>query len=61
MEDAILSSEEKAAELEALINDPDFHANRFAELPATLAKLEAAKAETARLYARWEELEALPK
>jgi ATP-binding cassette subfamily F protein uup len=61
MEDTILAAEEKAAELEALINDPDFHANRFAELPETLTKLEAAKAEAARLYARWEELEALPK
>jgi len=61
MEDTILAAEEKAAELEALINDPDFHANRFAELPEKLAKLEAAKAEAARLYARWEELEALPK
>ncbi|HEY8960638.1 MAG TPA: ABC-F family ATP-binding cassette domain-containing protein [Luteolibacter sp.] len=61
MEDSILAAEEKVAELEALINDPDFHANRFAELPETLTKLEAAKAETARLYARWEELEALPK
>lgn len=61
MEDAILAAEEKVAELEALINDPDFHANRFAELPETLTKLEAAKAESTRLYARWEELEALPK
>ncbi|HEY8933353.1 MAG TPA: ATP-binding cassette domain-containing protein, partial [Rariglobus sp.] len=61
MEDAILLAEEKVAELEALINDPDFHATRFAELPETLAKLDAAKSETARLYARWEELEALPK
>jgi ATP-binding cassette subfamily F protein uup len=61
MEDTILAAEEKVAELETLINDPDFHANRFAELPETLAKLEAAKAEAARLYSRWEELEALPK
>jgi ATP-binding cassette subfamily F protein uup len=61
MEDIILAAEEKVAELEALINDPDFHANRFAELPETLGKLEAAKAEAARLYSRWEELEALPK
>ena len=61
MEDAILLAEEKVGELEALINDPDFHATRFTELPETLAKLDAAKAEIARLYARWEELEALPK
>jgi ATP-binding cassette subfamily F protein uup len=61
MEDTILAAEEKVAELEALINDPDFHSTRFAELPETLTKLEAAKAEAARLYARWEELEALPK
>jgi hypothetical protein len=43
------------------MKDPDFHTNRCPDLPETLTKLDAAKAETARLYARWEELEALPK
>ena len=34
------------------LNDPDFQANRFAEIPALVAKLDAAKAEVARLYQR---------
>ena len=58
MESAILAVEEKISEIEALFGDPDFFAKygpRSAELQA---ELEAARAESARLYARWEELEA---
>ncbi len=59
VEGAILAAEEKVSAIEALLNDPDFQVNRFAEVPDTVAKLEKAKADVARLYARWEELEAL--
>ncbi len=58
MEEAILVAEEAVAELEGKLNDPEFQKN-YAEIPATVAKLDAAKAEVVRLYARWEELEAV--
>jgi ATP-binding cassette subfamily F protein uup len=56
MEEAILVAEEAVAELEGKLNDPEFQKN-YAEIPATVAKLDEAKAKVARLYARWEELE----
>jgi ATP-binding cassette subfamily F protein uup len=59
MEDTILAAEEAVAALEQQLNDPDFQAKNFAEIPALVAKLDAAKAEVARLYHRWEELGAL--
>lgn len=61
MEAAIHAVETRAQELEALLNDPAFHATRSAESPKVIADLEAAKAETARLYNRWEELDAIAK
>jgi ATP-binding cassette subfamily F protein uup len=45
--------------LEIRLNDPEFQADHFAEIPALVAELDAAKAEVARLYLRWEELEQL--
>lgn len=59
MEDTILHAEQAAAAIEAKLNDPDFQQKHFTEIPAQVAKLEAAKATIARLYTRWEELEAL--
>ena len=59
MEDTILAAEETVAALERQLNDPEFQAKQFAEIPALVAKLDAAKAEVARLYHRWEELGAL--
>ncbi len=59
MEDTILTAEEAVAALEHQLNDPDFQAKQFAEIPTLVAKLDAAKAEVARLYHRWEELGAL--
>ncbi len=58
MEEAILLAEEAVTDLEAKLNDPEFQQN-YEEIPAAVAKLEESKAEVARLYARWEELEAL--
>ena len=46
-------------ELEQQLNDPEFQAKQFAEIPALVAKLDAAKAGVTRLYHRWEELGAL--
>ncbi len=57
MENAIGLAEEKIMELEEIFSDPDFftkHGTRTQELQT---ELEAARAEAARLYARWEELE----
>ena len=59
MEETILAAEEKVQELEATLNDPDFHINRFQEIPALLESLEKAKADCAALYTRWETLEAI--
>jgi ATP-binding cassette subfamily F protein uup len=59
MEDTILTAEEAVAALEHQLNDPEFQAKNFTEIPTLVAKLDAAKAEVARLYHRWEELGAL--
>ncbi|MCP5531614.1 MAG: ABC-F family ATP-binding cassette domain-containing protein [Akkermansiaceae bacterium] len=59
MEDTILRAEDEAATFEADINDPAFQAENYAEIPGLVEKLDARKAEIARLYDRWAELEAL--
>jgi ATP-binding cassette subfamily F protein uup len=59
METAILAIEKEAEGLEALLHDPDFQAKRFAEIPELVEKLDADKAKVAKLYTRWEELEAI--
>jgi len=59
MEETILTAEEKVSELESQLNDPEFQAKNFNEIPALVEKLEAAKARAATLYKRWEELEAV--
>jgi ATP-binding cassette subfamily F protein uup len=59
MEAAILAAEEEVAALEARLNDPEFQTSSFAEVPAAVARLEEARAEAARLYQRWEELETI--
>jgi ATP-binding cassette subfamily F protein uup len=61
MEEKILKAEERVQELETLLNDPSFFVTRSMEAPAKIAELEAAKAEVARLYARWEELDQIGK
>ena len=59
MEGNILAAEEKAATLDKTLNDPEFYVTRSLEAPAMIKELEAANAEIARLYARWQELEAI--
>ncbi|MFN5496942.1 MAG: ABC transporter ATP-binding protein, partial [bacterium] len=57
MEAAIAAAEKKHADLEAKLNDPKLVADHAAYAKACDAA-GAAQAEIARLYARWEELEA---
>ena len=59
MEEAILTAEERAAELDALLNDPSFYITRSQEAAGLQADLDALREEITRLYARWEELEAI--
>jgi ATP-binding cassette subfamily F protein uup len=56
IEGTILKVEKSVADLESLLNEPDFHATRTAEVPGVLSQLEAQRKEIDRLYARWEEL-----
>jgi ATP-binding cassette subfamily F protein uup len=55
----ILAAEEKVQSLDTTLNDPSFYIERSHEAPGLATNLEAAKAEVTRLYARWEELEAI--
>ena len=59
IEGVILAAEQGVGDIERRLNDPVFHAQSFAEIPAVIAQLDAAKAQVARLYTRWEELERL--
>jgi ATP-binding cassette subfamily F protein uup len=59
MEAAILAAESKVSELQSALNDPATYKERAAEVPAMVASLDGARAEVERLYARWQELEAL--
>jgi ATP-binding cassette subfamily F protein uup len=59
MEATILTAEEEVAAMEKTLNDPSFFVSRAKEAPALVAQLESKKAEVARLYARWHELDAV--
>jgi ATP-binding cassette subfamily F protein uup len=59
MERAICEAEARVVEIEATLNDPEFYVRRAAEAPGLVEELDVAKAEVQRLYARWEELEAI--
>jgi ABC transport system ATP-binding/permease protein len=59
MEAVILVAESRVAELEETLDDPAFYVTRSQDAPGIVAELEGAKAEVARLYSRWEELERL--
>jgi len=59
MEEAIMTAENRVGQLEKVLNDPEFYANRAREAPELVAELEAARAEVARLYARWAELDGI--
>ena len=59
IEDRIFAAEDEVATIESRLNDPEFQASNYEQLPAEMEKMEAARAATAALYARWEELQAI--
>ena len=59
MEARIVARENDVARIEALFTTPDFHRQYGAQTEQLKAELEATKQDLARLYARWEELEAI--
>ncbi len=59
IEATILIAEEKVQSIDAILNDPSFYITRSQEASDLSEELDAAKAKVAKLYARWEELEAL--
>ena len=61
MEETIVAAEGRVTELEATLSDPAVFKERGAEVQELVGKLEAARGEVERLYARWQELEAIPK
>jgi hypothetical protein len=56
MEDTIMHAEQLVADIESELSDPAFFTTRAIEAPAVTARLEAARADVARLYDRWEKL-----
>lgn len=58
IEAVILAAESKVADMEATLASPDFHKAVGPRAPLFLSDLDAARAEVARLYARWEDLSA---
>ena len=59
MEEAIMKAEQEVADIEALFLLPDFHQKYGKQTNELKERLEKGRAEVARLYARWEELESL--
>jgi ATP-binding cassette subfamily F protein uup len=59
IEAAISAAEERKASLEATLADPATYQRDGARVPQLKADLESAGAEVERLYARWQELEAI--
>jgi ABC transport system ATP-binding/permease protein len=61
MEAAITAAEEKVTSLEATLSDPNVFKDRPTEVQTLVGELDTARAEVERLFARWQELEAIPK
>ncbi|HTR56461.1 MAG TPA: ATP-binding cassette domain-containing protein [Kofleriaceae bacterium] len=61
IEETIVAAEREVATLEATLSDPAVFKERSTEVPELVAKLERARTEVERLFARWQELEAIPK
>jgi len=59
MEERIMEAEGEVERIEGVFASPDFHAKHGESSKELQAELEEARAEAARLYARWEELEAI--
>jgi ABC transport system ATP-binding/permease protein len=60
IEDVILAAEARVTELERTLEDPTTFKDRAPEVRTLIAQLDAARVEVTRLYARWEELAAIP-
>jgi ABC transport system ATP-binding/permease protein len=59
IEGTIAAAETRVGELEAQLSDPGVFKDRPTEVPALIAGLDAARAEVERLFARWQELDAI--
>src|SRR5262249_2987754 len=59
IEEAITAAEARVAALEATLSDPSVFKDRPTEVQALIADLDAARAEVERLFARWQELDAI--
>jgi ATP-binding cassette subfamily F protein uup len=59
IEATIATAEEVVVAHEAAVVDPAIFKERAAEVPAMMAALDAARAEVERLFARWQELDAI--
>ena len=59
IEETIAGAEKKVAQLEATLSDPAVFKERGAEVQTLVAELDAARAEVERLFARWQELDAI--
>jgi ATP-binding cassette subfamily F protein uup len=61
IEEAIAAAEKKVSDLEATLSDPTVFKDRPTEVQTLVGQLDAARAEVERLFARWQELDAIPK
>jgi ATP-binding cassette subfamily F protein uup len=59
MEASVLAGEENVARIEALFIDPDFHRKYGQRTDELQAELASEKERVAKLYERWQELEAI--
>jgi ATP-binding cassette subfamily F protein uup len=59
MENAIHDVEAEIARIENLFATPDFHRTHAKQTDQLVADLATAKADLAKLFSRWEELEAI--
>ena len=59
IEDRIFAAEDEVMTIETRMNDPEFQVSNYEQIPAEMEKLDAARAATAALYARWDELQAI--
>ena len=59
IEAAIATAEQKIATLEATLSDPAVFKDRGADVQTMIAGLDAARVEVERLFARWQELDAI--
>jgi ATP-binding cassette subfamily F protein uup len=59
IEDAIAAAEDRVKTLEATLSDPSVFKDRPTEVQSLIADLDGARAEVERLFARWQELDAI--